>query len=323
MNELTHLDIDGRARMIDVSSKQATRRTAVARGRFVTTPTVVELIRNDDLPKADVLSTARIAGVLGAKRTSELIPLCHQLSLTAVDVSFELTETSIEIVAQADTTDRTGVEMEALTAVAVAGLTLHDMVKAVDPAASTTEIQLVRKTGGKKGVWDRQPVSMQDLSADTPTAAVLVASTGTARGTRVDKTGPLIKSWLEAKGFDVRGPLIYADADIANGLVEALRGAPRLVLSTGGTGVSPTDATPESTTAILDIELPGLMEAIRRKGSDATPHAALSRAVAGLVGRTVVVNLPGSTAGVRDGLGVLDPVLEHLLAQVAGGGSHD
>lgn len=155
------------------------------------------------------------------------------------------------------------------------------------------------------------------------TAAVVVASTGAAAGTRVDTTGPVLVKWLEEQGFSVRGPLIYADADIADGLSDALAGEPALVISTGGTGASPTDATPEATLAVLDRELPGIAEAIRQRGTAKFPLAALSRGVAGLSRRTVIVNLPGSPGGVKDGIAVLEPLLEHLLAQVAGGGSHE
>ncbi|WP_024799434.1 cyclic pyranopterin monophosphate synthase MoaC [Nocardia sp. BMG51109] len=450
---LSHLDSEGRARMVDVSAKSDTARVAVAAGALHTTAEVVRLVQADDMPKADVLATARIAGISGAKKTSELIPLCHQLALSSVDVHFGFAADAITIEATAKTKGPTGVEMEALTAVAVAGLTLHDMVKAVDPAAVLTGVRLLTKDGGKRGHWDRariapdtasdetaaaaqahhttapahpdtapgtvpdhrsspdetapdrgapsapaqsvpparpetadhrsspaseaghshadrakavtaqpvrpappadggrettpepasgtraahehthggrQPSDRQTSAAagnaapeGTRTAAVVVASTGVAAGTRVDKTGPVLVDWLAGKGFSVRGPLIYADADIAAGLADALSGAPGLVITTGGTGASPTDATPEATLAVLDRELPGVAEAIRQAGTAAFPLAALSRGVAGQVGRSVVVNLPGSSGGVRDGIGVLEPLLDHLLAQVAGGGSHD
>ncbi|HEY5857583.1 MAG TPA: bifunctional molybdenum cofactor biosynthesis protein MoaC/MoaB [Aldersonia sp.] len=319
MSELTHLDSEGRARMVDVSAKVDSARTAVAAGEFVTTPEVIALVRADDLPKADVLATARIAGIGGAKRTSELIPLCHQLALSSVKIAFGFTDTSITIEATAKTRGPTGVEMEALTAVAVAGLTLHDMVKAVDPAALLTNVRLLTKQGGKSGHWTR----LATPQPATNGAAVLVASTGVANGTREDKTGPVITEWLAAKGMPVRGPLVYADADIAAGIADALTGAPALIISTGGTGASPTDATPEATLAVLDRELPGVAEAIRAKGAAKFPHASLSRGVAGLAGRTVLINLPGSPGGVRDGLAVLDDLLDHLLAQVAGGGAHE
>ncbi|MFC9356110.1 bifunctional molybdenum cofactor biosynthesis protein MoaC/MoaB [Rhodococcus sp. NPDC057014] len=323
MSDLTHLDSEGRARMVDVSAKADTTRTAVAAGQLVTTPAVIELVRADDLPKADVLATARIAGISGAKKTSELIPLCHQLALSSVKLEFGFTDTAITIEATAKTKGPTGVEMEALTAVAVAGLTLHDMVKAVDPAATLDGVRLLTKDGGKRGHWTREQQSTGTPTVTARSAAVLVASTGGAKGTREDTTGPVIAAWLEERGFTTRGPLVYADADIASGLADALSGSPALIISTGGTGVSPTDATPEATRAVLDRELPGVADAIRNRGTDVTPHASLSRGLAGVANGTVVVNLPGSPGGVRDGLSVLDPIVDHLLAQVAGGGAHD
>ncbi|GAB4584179.1 hypothetical protein Ntsu_20110 [Nocardia sp. IFM 10818] len=415
--------------MVDVSAKADTARVAVAGGELVTTAAVVKLVRADDMPKADVLTTARLAGINGAKKTSELIPLCHQLALSSVNVTFGFTESSITIEATAKTKGPTGVEMEALTAVAVAGLTLHDMVKAVDPAATLTGVRLLTKDGGKHGHWVRpagapdgggnagagegqshagesaatqlsttshhakgaaphqveggtphqaegagphqiegaeanhtagaephqvegagvnhtagaephraagaephrphgtepKPVAGSEVAAFGAgrAAVVLVASTGAAAGTREDTTGPRLAEWLTGLGFSVRGPLVYADSDIAYGLSEALAGEPAFVISTGGTGASPTDATPEATLAVLDRELPGVAEAIRQRGTAKFPLASLSRGVAGLAGRTVIVNLPGSPGGVKDGIAVLEPLLEHLLAQVAGGGSHE
>ncbi|MBK1785370.1 cyclic pyranopterin monophosphate synthase MoaC [Prauserella cavernicola] len=156
MSELSHVDEAGAARMVDVSGKAVTARTAVASGQVRTTAEVIGLLSEGGLPKGDALATARIAGVMGAKRTSELIPLCHPIALTKVDVSFELGADSVRIEALARTSDRTGVEMEALTAVAVAGLTLHDMIKAVDPAATLDGVRVETKDGGKTGSWRRE-----------------------------------------------------------------------------------------------------------------------------------------------------------------------
>jgi len=334
---LTHLDSDGRARMVDVGDKSVTKRTATATGRLVTRPDVIALVRADDLPKADVLATARVAGIMGAKKTSELIPLCHTIPLSSVKVDFDFSADSILITATAKTTGQTGVEMEALTAVTVAALTLHDMIKAVDAAATMTDIQLRDKSGGKHGHWTRPvaaaPVEGASGEQAQPTkrprrsrpradaAAVIVASTAGAAGTREDTTGPVIAAWLTAAGYSVEHTVV-ADADIADELTRVVKTAPAVILTTGGTGVSPTDRTPEATLAVIDRELPGVAEAIRSHGLAATPMAALSRAVAGTARDTVVINLPGSPGGVKDGLAVLDDLLPHLVAQVSGGGPH-
>jgi len=311
--------------MVDVGGKAITARTATASGRVVTRPDVVALVRADDLPKADVLATARIAGISGAKKTSELIPLCHQLALSSVKVDFEFTDDAILISATAKTTGQTGVEMEALTAVAVAGLTLHDMIKAVDARATLTDVRLETKTGGKHGEWTRAGVDTlaEPVGVRHQTAAVVVASTAGAAGEREDTTGPVISEWFEARGYSVDDVTIVADADIASELSRVVATAPAVIITTGGTGMSPSDRTPEATSALLDRELPGVSEAIRLRGLAATPKAALSRGVAGTASGTVIVNLPGSPGGVKDGLAVLADLLEHLVAQVEGGGAHE
>ena len=152
---LSHIDASGAAHMVDVTEKTATKRVAVAAGSLRTTAEVVELISAGGLAKGDALATARIAGIQAAKRTSELIPLCHQLALTGVDIDFAVNASDVEITATVHSTDRTGVEMEALTAVSVAALTLYDMIKAVDPAARIDDIRVLRKAGGRRGTWTR------------------------------------------------------------------------------------------------------------------------------------------------------------------------
>ncbi|MFR9725328.1 cyclic pyranopterin monophosphate synthase MoaC [Streptomyces sp. MS19] len=152
---LTHLDGSGAARMVDVTGKDVTDRTARATGRVLVAPEVVELLRGEGVPKGDALATARIAGIMGAKRTPDLIPLCHPLPVSGVTVDLEVTDTAVEISATVRTTGRTGVEMEALTAVGVAALTLVDMVKAVDKAAVITDIRVEEKSGGTSGDWSR------------------------------------------------------------------------------------------------------------------------------------------------------------------------
>lgn len=153
---LTHLDERGAARMVDVTAKAVTVRTATATGRVLISAEVVALLRGEGLPKGDALATARIAGIQGAKRTPDLIPLCHPLALHGVSVDLRVADECVEIAATVRTADRTGVEMEALTAVAVAALTVIDMVKAVDKSAEIAGVRLLTKTGGKSGDWTRE-----------------------------------------------------------------------------------------------------------------------------------------------------------------------
>jgi len=152
---LTHVDESGAARMVDVSGKDVTAREAVAAGRVLVSPEVVALLRGAGVPKGDTLAVARLAGIMGAKQTPTLIPLCHPLAISSATVDLAVADDAVEIVATVRTTDRTGVEMEALTAVAVAGLTVIDMVKAVDKRAVITDVRILSKSGGKSGDFHR------------------------------------------------------------------------------------------------------------------------------------------------------------------------
>ena len=152
---LTHIDESGAARMVDVSGKDATARSATASGRVLVSAAVIDLLRGEGVPKGDTLGVARLAGIMGAKQTPQLIPLCHPLMLSSVTVDLAVTDDSVDIVARVSTTERTGVEMEALTAVSVAALTVIDMVKAVDKGAVITDVRVETKSGGKSGDWRR------------------------------------------------------------------------------------------------------------------------------------------------------------------------
>ncbi len=154
-SRLTHVDESGAARMVDVTGKEVTARVAVASGRVLVSPAVVALLRGDGVPKGDALGVARVAGIMAAKKTPELVPLCHPLAISGVEVDLAVLDDAVAITATVRTADRTGVEMEALTAVSVAALTVVDMVKAVDKAAVITDVRVESKTGGKSGDWSR------------------------------------------------------------------------------------------------------------------------------------------------------------------------
>lgn len=166
--ELTHVDAEGAARMVDVSAKTVSTRVAVAAGRFLTTPDVIDLLRRDGLPKGDAVAVARIAGIAAAKRTPDLIPLCHPIALHGVEVDLVLGEDHVAITATTRTADRTGVEMEAMTSVTVAGLALYDMVKAVDRSARLTDVHLVHKSGGRSGEWTAPDATPDEAAGRAP-----------------------------------------------------------------------------------------------------------------------------------------------------------
>jgi len=155
MERFTHLDDSGAARMVDVSGKDVTARSATATGRVLVSPAVVRALRGDGVPKGDALGVARVAGIMAAKRTPDLVPLCHPLSISGVTVDLEVHDSGVTITATVKTTDRTGVEMEALTAVSVAALTVIDMVKSIDKDAVITEVRVEEKSGGKSGTYQR------------------------------------------------------------------------------------------------------------------------------------------------------------------------
>lgn len=360
---LTHVDEAGAARMVDVADKAVTARTATARGRLSLSAEVLRLLRGEGVPKGDALGVARLAGIMAAKKVPDLIPLCHPIALSGVKVDLALTDDAVEITATTKTADRTGVEMEAVTAVAVAGLALYDMVKAVDPAAVLGDVRVVEKTGGKTGVWRRSdvepgadpgaapqwggdagagvaaaatpagsgmpvgqapPVAEPGRLPEGATARVISISDRASAGVYPDRGGPLLAGLLGELGFEVGEVVLVPDE--VDAVVGALRAAVDAgvdaVLTTGGTGLSPRDVTPEATRQVLEREANGLVETLRAADRDRVPTSILSRGLAGTAGRTLVVNLPGSTGGVRDGIRVLAPVLGHAVAQVRGRGDH-
>ncbi|NUT37970.1 MAG: bifunctional molybdenum cofactor biosynthesis protein MoaC/MoaB [Hamadaea sp.] len=306
--------------MVDVSGKEASLRTATAAGVVRTTPVVVDLISSGGLPKGDALGVARLAGIMAAKRTPELVPLCHPIAIHGVVVDLTPAGDRVEITATVRTADRTGVEMEALTCVVTAGLALIDMIKAVDPAAAIDDVRVLRKEGGKTGTWTRDThvPATPERPLEGLSIRVVVASTRAATGVYADRSGPILVEGLRGWGAEVADPIVVADGEpLRQALTAVLAEKPDVVVTSGGTGISPTDRTPEITRELLDREIPGLAQAIR--ANPAVPTASLSRGLAGVAGGTLVVNLPGSSGGARDGLAVLGRVLTHAVDQIKGG----
>lgn len=301
--------------MIDVSGKTKTLRFARARAELRLAAPVVEKIRRKEIPKGDPLETAKVAAVQAAKNTSALIPYCHPLPVDHVGVSFRLEESVVRIETTVQAIHRTGVEMEAVTAAAVAALTVYDMVKMFDAGAVIAEVALVEKRGGKS--------EFRAEAARPFRAAVVVCSDSTARGARADTSGAAIRERLSAEGGEVVAFEVVPDEpgeirEKVQALVDSL--SPDLLVTTGGTGLGPRDRTPEAMEGVLFYEAPGIAEAIRVHGGERTPFAMLSRGRAGVRNRTLVVNLPGSEKAVRECLDALFPGVFHAFAMIQGGG---
>lgn len=301
--------------MRDVSLKPATLRYARAQAVLRARPETIQRVRAGTVPKGDVLASARVAGILAAKRTPDLIPLCHPIPITHADVEFELREDAITVTASASAVWQTGVEMEALTAASVAALTLYDMLKPLDHALAIDQIKLLEKRGGAS---DRKEAPAHPLRV-----AVVVTSDRVAGGRGEDRSGAAIADALKSASMEVASRIVLPDdRDVIEHTLRRLSDEERcdLILTTGGTGLGPRDVTVEATRAVIDREVTGIAEAARGFGQARDPRAMLSRATAGVRGRTLIVNFPGSPKGVRESLAALLPGLDHAVRMIAGEG---
>ncbi len=301
--------------MIDVSPKFNTLRYAKAKGVLYASPETIQRVKDNTVPKGDVVQVARAAGIQAAKQTAQWIVFCHPIPLDWVEISTEVEEDRIKVFAEVRSVWKTGVEMEALTAVSAALLNIYDMLKPLDDDLKIGTIQLVKKRGGKSDFADAFPEPIK--------AGVLVISTSTYEGSREDKSGKIIQEFLTNQPVEVVEYKIVPDdrTQIEQTLQEwADDRELDLIFTTGGTGLGPYDVTPEATRAIIEHEVPGIAEAIRRHGKDRTPFAMLSREVVGVRGHTLIVNLPGSSRGARESLEALFPGLLHAFPMLWGGG---
>ena len=301
--------------MKDITSKPETLRTATAQAVLESAPEHIRLLAERRTEKGDAIEAARVAGMMAAKRTWELIPLCHQIPLSSVSVDFEFANDRVTIIAHVRLIASTGAEMEALTAASVAALTLYDMLK---PHAGTHitigDTRLVEKTGGK---------SHYRRSLEGPArAGVIVLSDSVSAGTARDSSGLHARRRLEEAGFEVAAPVVLPDEpDQLEKVLRDMAGQCQFVLTVGGTGLSARDTTVETVKALLERELPGIAETARAHGQRRMPYAMLSRAVAGTIGNTLIITAPGSPGGVDEYLDALMPGIVHAL-KVIGGHKH-
>lgn len=316
-------------KMIDVGRKRPTRRRAVACGTIYMNGEAFRAVRDGTLPKGNVLALAEAAGIMGAKKTPEMIPMCHTLPLDQVTIHCTLDEqnSSVTVYAQAAAFARTGVEMEALAGVNAALLTIWDLTKGTDPDLSIGDIRLLLKTGGKSGVWVHQDGIPQWLADQLPDpaflngkkASILVMSDRAARGEYADESGALLKTLLAEAGADIAAlEIIPDDKDAIARTITSLchSAAPDLLIASGGTGPGPRDVTPDVLAEISDRMLDGLGDVLRTESLHYTDTAWLSRTTAGMVGKTLVIAFPGSPKAVRECWDILSPFLGLALERI-------
>ena len=301
--------------MYDVSWKYDTLREASAQAKILLSKESIKAIKEGKVPKGDVLSVARTAGIIAAKRTGEIIPLCHNIPVDHVSIDFELGENEMIIRSSVKAIWKTGVEMEALTAVAVASLTVYDMLKPIDENIIISEIKLLYKKGGKS-----------DFKAELERkikAGIVVISDSVSAGTREDRSGRVIEEELKKLNVEIVSYKILPD-EMDQIEKELIRLADELqvdlILTTGGTGLGPRDVTPEATRKVIDKEVPGIIEAARMYGQRRIPLAMLSRAIAGVRKNTLIINMPGSPRAAKEYMTVLFPAIFHAYLMLEGGG---
>jgi len=331
---LTHIGEDGLARMVDVGGKPPTQRIARARARVRMSSASAGAVSRGEVPKGEVLGVARLAGIQAAKQTAGLIPLAHPLALSFVDVQATVTAEAglVEITSEARTLGPTGVEMEAMTACAVAALTIYDMVKGLERGVVLEEIVLLEKRGGRGDYLLEEPaqgsatreapaVAQANGAAKGPRIALLTISTSRAGRAQLDESGPRLAALAEQLGAEIAGRELIADDRAA--IEQRIRhwadaGGCALVLTSGGTGVAPTDVTPEATAAVIEREIAGLAEAMRDASRGHTPYWMLSRSIAGVRGSTLIINLPGSPRSIEQVGPALLAAIPHALELIAG-----
>lgn len=303
--------------MVDITSKNTTLRTAVAQAVVkVSKPETIEAIKNDTVPKGNVFAMSKAAGLLGVKRTPDILPDCHPLPIEFTGVEYKIDGLEITVLFTVKTIYKTGVEVEAMHGASVVALNMYDMLKPIDKGIEIHAIKLLNKKGGKS---DFKDTFRKDLKA-----AVVVCSDTISAGHKEDKAGKAIIKKLEECNVKVLEYVIIPDEKdtIQEKAKSYQKQGLDLVIYTGGTGLSSRDVTPEALLPILDRRIPGIEETIRNYGQERMPFAMLSRSVAGTLGDTLVLALPGSTNGAKESMDAIFPAVLHSF-RILKGARHD
>ena len=294
--------------MIDISSEISTQRIAVAQAVVkVSVQETIDTIRQQKVPKGDLFEMAKTAGLLGVKKTADLIPECHPMPIEYTAISYEVKGMEIRILVEVKAIYKTGVEMEAMHGASVVALTMYDMLKSVDKGVEIQSIKLVEQKGGKSNFRDKPVKALK--------AAVVVCSDAIITGRKGDTAGKAIVKKLKESNVEVEHYEIIPN-EMALVQEKAKHHSSRhldVIIFAGGTGSSARDVTPEAIIPLLDRQIPGIMEAARNYGQQRTPYAMLSRGIAGVMGNSLILVLPGSTNGARETMDALFPSLLHIF----------
>ncbi|HIP37730.1 MAG TPA: bifunctional molybdenum cofactor biosynthesis protein MoaC/MoaB [Crocinitomix sp.] len=303
--------------MVDITSKSNTLRIATAQAVVkVSKQDTISAINNNKVPKGDVFEMSKAAGLLGVKKTPELLPDCHPLPIEYTGIDYQIDGLEITINVTVKTIYKTGVEVEAMHGASIVALNMYDMLKPIDKGVEIHHIKLLNKKGGKSDFTNKYSRNL--------TAAVVVCSDTISAGQKQDKAGKAIIDKLKQSSVQVVDYIIIPDEknDIKDALLKHVELKTNMVIFTGGTGLSKRDITPETLIPLLDQEIAGIAETIRKYGQDRTPYSMLSRSVAGVKNQTLVLALPGSTKGASESMDAIFPAVLHLF-KIFKGAKHE
>lgn len=298
--------------MVNITHKNSTLRKAIAEAVVsVSSQETIDAIINHKVPKGNVFEMSKTAGLFAAKKTSDVIPDCHPLPIEYTSIQFEIRNLDIHVTSEIHTIYKTGVEVEAMHSASVVALTMYDMLKPIDKNIEIRNIRLLEKKGGKSDNKD---------SGEGIDASVIVCSDSIFAGKKEDKAGKAIITALEKYNVGINDYVVIPDEiiEIQEKIKSDIERGTQLIIITGGTGLSKRDVTPEAVRPLLEREIPGVAETIRNYGQLRTPYSMLSRSLAGMIGDTLVIALPGSTKGAEESMDAIFPGILHIYKIVAG-----